>query len=128
MKQKHPGLFYVVIVSLWVVGFFVAHAMNHVPQGLPTIQKMQSVILQHPMGEAMTVINFYPKSQQLHVWIDSPLTFGTDAMCEAFSQIIWGLMMLDSRLIIVVDGEWVPSRQNPIDFSWAKVLMEHASL
>lgn len=124
MKQKHPVVFYIFVVSICFAGFFTAHALNRIPVGLPTIQEMQKVILQHPLGGAMTVIDFYPKKSELHIWIDQPLSLGTDGTNKAFSQIIWNLMTLDDRLLITVDGEWIPSRQNPIDFAWAKVLKE----
>ncbi len=111
-------------IIFFIGAFLLAHYLNPITAGLPTIQKMQSVIQDHPYGDAVTVIEFYPKEVKLHLWIDAPLTEPTDYNCQMFAQIIWRLMMLDSRLIIVVDGEFVPSRQNPIDFSWAKVLME----
>lgn len=124
MKKKHPARYYMFIISLWVAGFATAHVLNRVPVDLPTIQDMQRTILQHPLGEAMTVLNFYPKKAKLHVWIDPPLTRGADSTNYAFADIIWNLMTLDDRLLITIDGEWIPSRQNPIDFAWAKVLKE----
>jgi hypothetical protein len=124
MEKEHSITFYILVSIACIIGFFTLHALNKVPDNLPTIQQMQNVILEHQYGEAFLIIDFYPKTRKLHIWIDKPLTIGTDQNCEAFAQIIWKLMMLDSRLIIYVDGEWVPSRQNPIDYTWAKVLME----
>ena len=54
--------------------------------------------------------------------IDGYLTSGTDAGCYDFSEMIWEIMCLDDRFVIYVEGDWIPSTQNPITYRWAYYL------
>lgn len=125
MKKVHPVLFYLCTAIAIFIGLTGVYAMNAVPENPPTIPELHRIILKSSYGEAVTIINFDKTQLLLHLWIDEPLTIPSDYYCHQFTLLIWSLMQFDERLVIDVQGTWVPSSQNPITYEWAQYMLEY---
>ena len=71
----------------------------------------------------MYIVSYDRNDQFMVIHISGFLTLGSDAACYEFAEMIMNLMYVEDRLTIFVTGDFVPSRENPIDYAWAKKLV-----
>lgn len=114
-------------IGIWIVVGIIGAVLS---MALPTaksannISKMQAlriVLEEEPYAE---FVRWEPTSRMLTISIRGPMVTGTDAGCEYFSHLIKILFEIDKGINVKVEGEWIPSRMNPIDYEWSKKLTE----
>jgi len=74
------------------------------------------------------LVSFSPAENKMIIRIWGELITGTDGACETAAGLFHGLCSLDPKMVLHVQGEWIPSLRNPMTLEWTRHLIANISL
>lgn len=113
----------IMVLGITLLGLVLVASMNgfeDIKGGNPFIFKNiwhEDIV---PLEEKMAV-NWHTKV--LYVKVSEQLTLGDDGSCAAFGMVMLNMLeQMPDGWAIYVTNSWIPSKHNPIDLKWARVL------
>jgi hypothetical protein len=71
-----------------------------------------------------SIVDVDEEENLLYIELSEQLVSGSDGSCQVAGQIINDILEQNPEWKIYVTNEWVPSKHNPIDLAWSRVLAE----